>query len=363
MAFGLRRDRCLDITGMTRNEFYYQEKGVKPGKRPSSMTRWRDPRTLQEYLVPNQEVVKKVVEIKLNPDLPKWYRLITATLQLLGYYINHKKLFRMMKEYLLLEDPRRRKGREFVAYRRVCPVGPLCILEMDIKYVWIYEQRRYAFILTILDTFTRYALHWKVGFSMKASQVKDVWEYVVVEYLQPVRIKMADVEVEVRSDNGTQLAAQEVAAFFKDNNIRHVFTHPYTPEENGHIESFHAVLSDALQNDRFTSLSQLEDRLNRFYTTYNNDRSHSGTKGIPPAKFWALHKMGKVEVRYLDNRRAKIIIKVPFQDIITFPGIDQYDYRAKQTRRRPSPYFEALDEPKNKYALVGLHNTFESTSV
>jgi len=118
MVFGLRRDRCLGITGMTRNEFYYQEKGVKPGKRPSSTTRWRDPRTLNEYLVPNEEVVKKVVDIKLNPDQPKWYRLITATLQLLGYYINHKKLFRMRKEHLLLEDSRKRKGREFVTFRR-----------------------------------------------------------------------------------------------------------------------------------------------------------------------------------------------------------------------------------------------------
>gem|GEM_PF-3335597 len=73
--------------------------------------------------------------------------------------------------------------------------------------------------------------------------------------------------------------------------------------------------------------------------------------------------MDLVEVTYLESRRAKITIKVPFQDLITLPGIYQYDYRAMQTRRRPSPYFEALDEPKNKNALVGLHNTLESTSV
>ncbi len=145
------------------------------------------------------------------------------------------------------------------------------ILEMDIKYVWIYEQRKYAFILTVLDTFTRYALHWKAGFTMKASQVKDVWEYVVAEYLQPHRVNTSEIEVEVRSDNEKQLAAKEVATSFLDNNIQHVFNHPYTPEENGHVESFHAILSDALKNDRFTSLPQLEDRLGRFYTAYNND--------------------------------------------------------------------------------------------
>lgn len=363
MSFGLRRNRCLELTGMTRNEFYYQEKGVKPGKRASSMTRWRNPRTLNEYLVPNEEVIKQVVDIKLNPDMPKWYRLITATLQILGYYINHKKLFRMMRENLLLEDPRKRKGREFVTFRRVCPAGPLCVLEMDIKYVWIYEQRKYAFILTVLDTFTRYALHWKAGFTMKTEQVKEVWEYIVAEYLQPHRVNASEIEVEVRSDNGKQFIAKKIEAFFVDNQIHHVCTHPYTPEENGHVESFHAILAEALKNDRHTSLHQLEVRLSRFYEAYNNHRSHSGTKGIPPSKFWSLYEMDLVEVSYLENRKAKIFIKTQYQDIMTLPGIDQYDYRAMQTKRRPSPYFEALDEPKNKYALVGLHNTFESTSV
>lgn len=363
MALGLKRDKCLHLTGLTKNEFYYQESGVKPGKRPTTVTKWRDPRTLDWYLVPNEEVIKKVVDIKLNPDMPKWYRLITPTLQLLGYYINHKKLFRMMKEHLLLEEPRKRKGRDFVKFRRVCPAGPLTILEMDIKYVWIYEQRKYAFILTVLDTFTRYVLHWDVGFTMKANQVKDVWEYIVAEYLQAHRIDALEIEIEVRTDNGKQFIAKKVTSFFKDNDLHHVCTHPYTPEENGHVESFHSILSDALQNDRFTSLSQLEQRLISFYTVYNNDRSHSGTKGIPPGKFWALYEMGLVQVTYKENRSAKINVEVPYQDIITLPGIDRYDYRAMQTRRRPSPYFEALDEPKNKYALVGLHNTLESTSV
>jgi len=82
MGMGLRRDRRLDITGLSRNEFYFQEKGGKPGKRPSRMTRWRDPKTMMHYLIPNEEVVRQVVDIKLNPDMPKWYRLIAFTLQL-----------------------------------------------------------------------------------------------------------------------------------------------------------------------------------------------------------------------------------------------------------------------------------------
>lgn len=363
MSQGMRRDVCLDVVGLTRNEFYYEQKGVKGGKSPSQVTQWRDPTTLTSYEVDNREVVQKIVEIKLDPDHANWYRLITVTLQLRGYYINHKKVYRLMEEYVLLDEPRKRKGRDFVKFRRVCPAGPLRILEMDIKYIWIYGHKRYAFVLTVIDTFTRYVLHWTIGYSMKGEQVKDVWEYIVAEYLQPHYVPTAEIEIEARSDNGKQLGAKIMKKFFEENQIKHVFTHPYTPEENGHVESFHSILSNALDKDKFETLAQLEQRIERFYTCYNNDRSHSGTKGVPPSKYWALHEMQLVDVKYLDDRTARIALKVSYQDILTLPGINQYDYRVMRAGRRPSPYFEALDGPKNNLCIGRPTQHIESTSV
>lgn len=106
MHAGLKRDKCLEITGLGKNQLYHVSNGNKPGRRPSSTTRWRDPSTLEEYDVDNTEVVNKIVEIKLDEDLPNWYRMITTTLQLRGYYINHKKVYRLMWEHLLLEKAR-----------------------------------------------------------------------------------------------------------------------------------------------------------------------------------------------------------------------------------------------------------------
>lgn len=329
MSYGLNRDICLDITGMTRNQFYYDWKGTKPGKSPSIITVRRDPKTLEEQEVDNADVVKEIVEIKLNPDLANWYKLITRSLQIIGYYINHKKVYRLMFEYLLLENKRNRTGRTFVKYRRVTPTGPLRVLEMDIKYFWVHEKRKYAFVLTIIDTFTRYALHWSVGYSMKSEQVKTTWEYVVAEYLQVAGISTQeiDIDVVVRSDNGKQFNSHIMSSFFKENHIRHEFTKPYTPEENGHVESFHCILGKALDKDKFSCLNELEKRLEKFYKSYNNDRTHSGTKGVPPAKFWALCDLNKVEVIYLENKAQKFKLNVAYQDILTLPDINKYDYR------------------------------------
>jgi len=328
MSLGLKRDKCLAITGLTKNQFYYVQKGTKPGRRPSNITIWRDPCTLIKYNVDNVDVVQKIVDIKLNPDHTNWYRMITVALQILGYYINHKKVYRLMLEYILLEEPRKRTGRKFVKYRRVAPHKPLEIIEMDIKYVWIYGIQKYAFILTVIDTFTRYVLHWAVGYTMKSPQVKAVWEHIIVAYLQPAGILKAGLDVEIRNDNGKQFNSNLIINFFKENHLNQVFTHPYTPEENGHIESFHNTLGKALKKDQFTTLDMLEQRLKKFYTCYNNERSHSSIKGIAPAKFWALYDLNKIEVIPLEKRRIKFELKVAYQDILTIPLINKYDYRA-----------------------------------
>ncbi len=331
MSQGLNRDACLRITGLTKNQFYYIDKGTKPGKSVSHITPWRDPSSLINYEVDNRDVVQKIVEIKLDPDHTNWYRMITRTLQILGYYINHKKVYRLMKEYVLLELARKRTGRDFVKYRRVNPDGPLRVIEMDIKYVWVYEVNKYAFILTIIDTFTRYVLHWVVGYTMRSVQVMEAWECVIEHYFQAAGLLAKGVDIEIRNDNGKQFNSNVVIDFFKENKLHQVFTHPYTPEENGHVESFHKTLGNALKTDRFTSIEMIEKRLGKFYCCYNNDRSHSATIGIAPAKFWALYELDKIEVVPLAKRKVKFKLKVAYQDILTIKAIDKYDYRVLGT--------------------------------
>lgn len=326
MNKGLGRDQCLDIVGLSRNQFYYTEQGTQKGKKPSTTTTWRDPSTQISYEVSNAVVIDQIVSFKLNPDQINWYRMLTKALQIQGYYINHKKVYRLMNKFLLLEKPKKRIGRNFVTFRRVMPEGPLRVIEMDIKYVWVYEMKKYAFILTVIDTFTRYVLHWDVGYTMKSEQVKAVWVYVIANYLQPAGMLERNIQIEVRNDNGKQFSSDLVIDFFENNRLMQVFTHPYTPEENGHVESFHAILAKAIKADRFTSLAMVESRLEKFYARYNNDRSHSGTIGIPPAKFWALYEDDKIKVIPLDKRRVKYKLKVAYQDILTISSIDNYKY-------------------------------------
>lgn len=326
---GLSVQRCLELVGLSTNQYYHCSNGKPVGRRPSSTTKHKCPYTGDVTRVSNVDVLSRIVEIKLDPDHANYYRLITITLCLQGYIINHKKVYRLMYEQLLLEDRKSVKGKKYVKYRRVVPQGALQILEMDIKYVYVHQKRKYAYVLTVIDTYTRYVLHWAAGYSMRTQQVREVWEYILAHYIQPIRGKSAEVEIEVRSDNGKQFSSKAIMAFFADNDLTKVFTHPYTPEENGHIESFHSKLGKALKNNSFANLQSLEKRLIHFYTMYNNKRSHGSLKGLPPAIFWALDDMGHAEVIINEEKRtSKIKLNVAYQDILGIPKVNKYKYRA-----------------------------------
>ena len=56
-----------------------------------------------------------------------------------------------MEEAGLLKERHKKMDKTFAKYRVVIPEGPLEVLEMDIKYVWITKERRYAYILAVID--------------------------------------------------------------------------------------------------------------------------------------------------------------------------------------------------------------------
>ena len=327
MQAGLKRSDVLGITGLSRHQLYHRSKGERLGRKPTISTPWLDARTGQLIEVDNAVVVDRIRAYKADPDHNHYYKSITIQLCMEGYWINHKKVYRLMKQALLLQKARRTRGRKFVTFRRVCPLEPLRILEMDIKYYWIDGKKSYAYVLTIIDTFTRYVLAWCVGFEMRQSQVRELWQYVIATYLQGLDLgQNGGIHIEVRNDNGKQFSAKMIQQFFAENYLGQVFTHPYTPQENAHVESFHKTIGKAVKNEYFATLLDLEMRLETFYTTYNNSRSHGSIALLSPAYFWELFNQNQIEVIPKDKRRLKFKLKIPYQKVRQQPNIERYFY-------------------------------------
>lgn len=61
----------------------------------------------------------------------------------MGFIINHKKVYRLMKESgLLLQKVKSgRLNRQWVQWRKILDAKPLDYVCMDIKYIYIHGQR------------------------------------------------------------------------------------------------------------------------------------------------------------------------------------------------------------------------------
>lgn len=265
--------------------------------------------------VPNQEVVEEIKLVQSDPDTDYGYRKMYFALMMLGYYINHKKVYRLMQESGLLKERYKRIEKTFAKYRIVIPEGPLEVLEMDIKLVWVVRERRHAYALTVIDTFTRAVLYRGLGFTMKSAQVQRAWEYIIIHHLQPADMLRKKIHIEIRNDNGPQFSSKVIRQFFEQNYLNQVFTHPYTPQENGHIESFHSILSKAIGTQVFWDLPELETFLILFYEKYNNHRIHSSIANLSPRLFWNLWEEGKISRTVLKNKKVRFKLLIPYQQL------------------------------------------------
>ena len=108
--------------------------------------------------VPNEVVVEEIKSIKKDPDTDYGYIKMTYYLLILGYLINHKKVYRLMDENQLLHERYKKLGRTFVKYRKVMLTRPLQVLEMDIKAVSYTHLRAHE---TVLDLVCRLLLEKK----------------------------------------------------------------------------------------------------------------------------------------------------------------------------------------------------------
>ena len=94
------------------------------------------------------EVVLEDIKRILSGDLGYYgYEKTTWELHDWGYIINKKKVYRLMNDanLLLIRERITTKGqRQFIQFRCVDPERPLEYLCMDIKYVYIDAERRFA---------------------------------------------------------------------------------------------------------------------------------------------------------------------------------------------------------------------------
>lgn len=219
---------------MVESSYYRTPSDGKKGKKPSELTFHKTRGYVSEC-----EVLVSVKEILSHEFIDCGYRLMTSYLKKDGYVINHKKLYRIMKEAGMLKAENRinrsGSGRKFVKFRKVKTTRPMECLEMDIKMVWIPSVGKNAYLLSMIDVHTRRILKVYFSYSIKQKDLINFLSSMFEEYQHPD-------QVVIRSDNGSQFIAKSVREYLSMIGVEQEFTHIATPEENAHIEAYHGIL-------------------------------------------------------------------------------------------------------------------------
>ena len=301
---GLPTAVALPAANLSRSTYYYKPHPGKRGKTRSTYTLTGD-----GELVCNTKIVQRMDQILSRPFIDYGCDRMTLVLKKEGYLINRKKVYRLMKEAHLLYPKRLRnagKSKEYVKYTIPTPEGPYEIVELDIKYIHITGEGRTGYLVTVFDTFHREALTWHLDYQMKAIQIKGLLEKLV----KGKKINL----IKIRTDNGPQFISTLLRESLEGMGIEHEFIRPGTPEQNGHIESFHSLVEKRVVNHyMFLSLKKAREVFSQFYDVYNNERIMKVLLGLAPTEFLREWEQGKIGVSDGANRRRYFFREKPGQ--------------------------------------------------
>jgi len=305
VAKGLRLERALVIVCLSRSTYYYKPNGGKHGKKASTHTLFKG------KLVANSEVVEQIKKILKVEFIDYGYKRTTEQLKNMGYKIGKKKVYRLMKEQRLLQERKKskHKGKKYIVYKSPQPTGPLKIIEIDFKYVWIEGSRRFAYLVCMLDTFHRQIYEWSLNFDMKTNRLTDLIRKFVEQCLVTKNLDPKTTKILFQTDNGSQFTAKNYKKTLEDIGIERSYIPCGVPQLNGHIEGFHSTIERLVCSKyKFISLQHARKVFERFFNTYNNERIMKSILHKSPTKFIELWDLNKIELKKV-KKKNKFYLK------------------------------------------------------
>ena len=114
-----------------------------------------------------------------------------------------------------------------------------------------------------------------------------VFEHAVTVLRDVIALHKPDASgLTVRIDNGSQYTSRGFRQAAKMLGIRIDYIYVNTPQQNGHIESFHRTLKrEYIWPNAFENYQEALESLRKTHYDYNHERIHSALGYVPPSEF------------------------------------------------------------------------------
>jgi putative transposase len=152
------------------------------------------------------------------------------------------------------------------------------------------------FLVTVLDAYSRYVVHWELLATMAASDVSLVMQ----EALERTGTKPRLV-----TDNGAQFTAMEFKDLVRRFALDHIRIRTYHPESNGLVERFHRSTREALTDATIDNLAHARTIIAEWVRHYNEERLHAGLGYLTPAEFYRGNPAARVAERRLKLKSTR----------------------------------------------------------
>jgi putative transposase len=199
-------------------------------------------------------------------------------------YVSPSSVYRILNDADLLYRWKRGRG---VGEPPPRPQRPNERWHTDIMYLRV--EGTWYFLVTVLDGYSRYVVHWELLTSMRAADVRLVIQQA---------LESTGAKPQVVSDNGTQFTAAEFKDLVKRFELEHIRIRTYHPESNGTLERYHRTTREALAESDLRNLSKARELIGRWVEHYNESRLHAGLGYLPPAEFYR----GDPQARFAERK-------------------------------------------------------------
>ena len=252
-------NRSLSLVGVSKTKWYYNK-------------RRRDTKT--------DPVISMQVQ-KIGRQRPTYgsRRMAAAISRELQTPINRKRIQKIFRKLGWIEPVKTKKEIMRSGKKLLRATAPNQLWQTDITYIWCGIDG-WCYCFNVLDTFTRKWLSYIFDVrATKDAAIESIVQAVAQEKPDPSGLV-------IRSDNGTQYTSKEFRKSIEILGIKQEYIWHHTPEQNGHVESFHKTLKKGyIWPQEFTNFQMAEIALAGAFQDYNNQRIHSSVGYMPPNEF------------------------------------------------------------------------------
>lgn len=206
-------------------------------------------------------------------------------------YLSESSVYRVLNDADLLYRWKRRTSEGTAPAK---PTRPHQRWHTDLMYLRIADC--WYFLVTVLDAYSRYVVHWELLATMAAADVRLVIQ---------AALERTGAAPSVVTDNGSQFTATEFKDLVRRFALEHIRIRTYHPESNGLVERFHRSTRDALGDETLQNLSQARAIIARWVEHYNEERLHAGLGYLPPAEFYRGNPAARIEERRIKLESAR----------------------------------------------------------